>query len=73
MTYREVVRDADGEVVAAMCVARPFTEEERVTMLEFFTWVRDRVPQVSDEQVARQQASIERIRTRAARLSGATS
>lgn len=35
MTYREVIRDPDtGEVLMAVCVYRPFTDDERAAMVE---------------------------------------
>lgn len=71
MSRREVLRDSDGNVVAAFCTDAEISDEERAGLTEFFTWVRDHADElITPEMAARQDASRERLRQRTARLRG---
>ena len=70
MSVYEVLRDDKGELLATVCLTSPPTDEERATLVEYFTWLRDRIPPLTPEQEAKQDASMARIRERNKRLFG---
>jgi hypothetical protein len=66
---REIIRDENGEIIAATCVRQPLTDEERAAIAALVKIARKKFEEDPDreEKAARQAAAMERIRARNAR------